>query len=56
MTLAYRLLESVEPAPSPEVSIAWETEIARRIARFESGESVPVPASEVFEMLDQIAP
>ena len=56
MTLACQLLESVEPAPTPEVDLAWETEITRRIARFRSGESVPVPASEVFAMLDQIAP
>lgn len=31
-------------------------EIAKRIARFQSGESVPVPTSEVFDMLDQITP
>lgn len=56
MTLACRLLESVEPTPTQEVETAWENEIARRIARFHSGESVPVPVSEVFAMLDQIAP
>ena len=54
MTLARQLLESVEPVQTPEVAAAWEAEIARRIARYRSGESVPVPASQVFEMLDRL--
>jgi len=56
VALAYRLLVSVEPAPEPGADEAWENEIARRIARLESGESRPIPATEVFANLRQIAP
>lgn len=48
VALAYRLLVSVEPDPEPGADAAWETEIARRIARFDAGESQPIPAAEVF--------
>ena len=51
VTLAYRLV-SVEPDPEA----AWEAEIARRIARFDAGESQAIPASEVFNALSEIAP
>ena len=54
--LAYRLLVSVEPDPEPGADAAWEGEIARRIARFDSGESQAVPAAEVFARLREIAP
>ncbi len=53
--LAHRLLASVEPDPEPGAEDAWEAEIARRIAWFDSGESVTVPADEVFARLWQIA-
>jgi putative addiction module component (TIGR02574 family) len=56
VTLAYRLLSSIELDPDPEAEAAWEAEIARRITRFESGESQPVPAAEVFASLREIAP
>lgn len=56
VTLAYRLLVSVEPDPEPGADAARETEIARRIARFGAGESPPVPAAEVFARLREIAP
>ena len=56
MTLAYRLLASVEPEVDLNADAAWEAEIARRIQRFEAGESSPVPASEVFARLREIAP
>jgi putative addiction module component (TIGR02574 family) len=56
VTLAYRLLASVEPDPEPGADAAWETEITQRIARFDSGESPTVPASEVFARLREIAP
>ena len=56
VALAYRLLTSVEPSPQPGAEAAWEVEIARRIARFDSGESATIPADEVFARLRQIAP
>jgi putative addiction module component (TIGR02574 family) len=56
MALAYRLLASVEPGPEPGAEAAWDAEIARRIARFDSGESKPVPAAEVFSRLRKLAP
>ncbi len=56
LTLACRLLTSVEPEPAAGVAAAWETEIGRRISRFDAGESQPVPAGEVFANLRKIAP
>lgn len=56
VTLAYGLLASVEPDPDIAVEAAWDDEIARRIHRFDSGESKAIPASEVFNRLHQIAP
>lgn len=56
IALAYRLLVSIEPDPEPGAEAAWEAEIARRIARFDTGESQPIPAAEVFAGLREIAP
>lgn len=56
VALAYRLLVSVEPEPEPGAEAAWEAEIAQRIARFDAGESQPIPAGEVFAGLREIAP
>ena len=56
VSLARRLLSSVEPAPEPDAEAAWEAEIARRIARADAGETAPVPAAEVFARLRRIAP
>jgi putative addiction module component (TIGR02574 family) len=55
VTLAYRLLSSVEPDPEPGADAAWESEIAQRIARFDRGESQTASASEVFARLREIA-
>ncbi len=46
--LAQELLESVERDADPEVQVAWETEIASRISRYERGEAELIPAEEVF--------
>ena len=54
MTLAYRLLVSVEPVPEPEADAAWDAEIAARIARFDAGEAQTIPAEEVFARLRKI--
>ncbi len=56
VTLAYRLLASVEPDPEPGAEAAWEAEIIQRIARFDANESQTVPASEVFARWREIAP
>ena len=56
VTLAYRLLASVEPDPEPGADAAWEAEIQRRIARFDAGEIQTIPAAEVFAGLREIAP
>ena len=56
VALAHRLLRSVDPDPDPGAEIAWEEEIARRIARADAGETLPVPAAEVFAHLRRIAP
>ena len=56
VSVAYRLLVSVESDPEPGADAAWDAEIAKRIARFDAGESQTVPASEVFARLRKIAP
>ena len=56
VALAYRRLESVEPVTESNTETAWDTEIAERIARFDSGETKPVNAIDVFARLRQIAP
>jgi hypothetical protein len=42
---------SVEPKPSPEVDAAWENEIARRIAKFDSGQAQTISADSVVARL-----
>ena len=47
--LAQVLLESVEQEAEPEMEVAWEAEIASRLAKYERGEARLIPATEVFE-------
>jgi putative addiction module component (TIGR02574 family) len=56
LAFARQLLDSVDLEPSPRAEAAWEAEIARRMARYRTGESKPIPAGEVFARLRQIAP
>ena len=56
ITLAHRLLTSVEPEPDPDAEAAWEKEIARRIAQSDAGEVEAIPAANVFARLERIAP
>ncbi|MCA1659420.1 MAG: addiction module protein [Verrucomicrobiaceae bacterium] len=56
LALAQRLLDSVDPEPDPGAAAAWESEIARRIAQFDTRESNAIPAAEVFARLRRIAP
>jgi len=53
LTLAHKILSSVEPAASPELEVLWDTEIRARIARYDGGEARGIPASEVFAELDR---
>ena len=56
LLLARRLLDSVDLEPEPGAEAAWEAEIARRIARFNAGESQAIPAADMFAQLREIAP
>jgi putative addiction module component (TIGR02574 family) len=53
MTLAHRMLSSIEPPASAEVEAAWDAEIRRRIARYDAGEVRAIPVAEVFAELDR---
>ena len=53
LTLAHKILSSVEPTASPELEAVWDTEIRARIARYDGGETRGIPASEVFAELDR---
>lgn len=53
LTLAHKILSSVEPEPSPETDAAWDREIRERIARYDAGEVQAIPAAEVFAELDR---
>lgn len=46
--LAEELLASLEDDVDPEVDVAWEEEIRKRIAEVESGTAKLIPADEVF--------
>lgn len=45
--LAHAILLSLEPE-EPDAAEAWEEELARRLARFRAGQSVEIPAEQVF--------
>jgi len=53
LTLAHRILSSVEPEGSSEIGDAWDREIRERMSRYDAGGIRSVPASEVFEDLDR---
>jgi putative addiction module component (TIGR02574 family) len=53
LTLAHRILETVEPSPSPEIAAAWDAEIVERIQNYDAGTTRSRPASEVFEAIDR---
>jgi putative addiction module component (TIGR02574 family) len=52
LTLAHRILSSVEPEASTEVESAWDSAIRDRIARYDAGDVKGIPAAEVFSELD----
>jgi putative addiction module component (TIGR02574 family) len=53
LTLAHRLLSSVEPTASAAVDSEWHAEIRERMARFDEGHASAIPAVEVFTELDR---
>ncbi len=53
LTLAHRILSSVEPTCSSEVASAWDSEIRARTAQDDAGQAQGIPASEVFAELDR---
>ncbi len=53
LTVAHRLLSSVEPEPTDEIERVWEVEIQDRIARYDAGGVRSIPAAEVFSELDR---
>ncbi len=53
LTLAHRILSSVEPVESGEIDAAWEVEIRRRIAAHDAGSVAATPGAEVFAELDR---
>lgn len=53
LTLAHRLLSSIEPTSSPEVEAVWDVEICERIRRYDTEGSTAIPATQVFKELDQ---
>jgi putative addiction module component (TIGR02574 family) len=45
--LAGLLIESLEPAPEPDVEAAWSKEIARRVAELDAGTVETIPWEQV---------
>ena len=44
-----RLVESVDCFASPEIAEAWSTEVAHRIADYESGKVTGIPSADVHD-------
>jgi putative addiction module component (TIGR02574 family) len=53
LTLAQRILASVEPDETPAIDEAWEAEIRERIRRYDRRESKGISAAEVFADLNR---
>ena len=53
LTLAHRLLSSLEPQGVEEIEAAWDAEIQRRIQAYDEERGQSVPASQVFEEVDE---
>jgi len=48
ISLAHKILASIEPPPTSEIESAWDEEIKRRIGQYDAGQSKGIPAEEVF--------
>ena len=53
VTLAEKLLESLDARDQAEIDAAWGAEGERRLAAIERGEARTVPAEEVFRSLKE---
>jgi putative addiction module component (TIGR02574 family) len=53
LTLAHRLMGSVETSEDNSVDELWDSEIRARIEKYDKGLSKSVPVNEVFSELDQ---
>jgi putative addiction module component (TIGR02574 family) len=53
LTLAHRILASIEPAPDAQVESAWEAEIQERIRKYDAGLSIGIPSTRVWAELDE---
>ena len=56
LSVARRILESVEPQASEEVERAWEEEIVKRVAKIESGTAQFRPWEEIKKDFDSRYP
>ena len=56
VTLAHRLLKSIDLDQEAGAAEAWQQEIERRIQNYDQGLSKTVSAAEVFARLAKIAP
>lgn len=56
VTLAHRLLTSIDSDQEAGAAEAWQQEIERRIQNYDQGLSKTVSAAEVFARLAKIAP
>lgn len=50
--LAALLLASIEPS-EPDITAAWDEEVARRGAELDAGDVQTIPADDVFAALDR---
>ena len=53
LTLAHRILASVEPPGDEQVTREWEAEIRERIRKYDAGLSIGIPSAQVFAELDE---
>ena len=56
VTLAHRLLTSIDLEPEVGAVEAWQQEIEKRIRNYDQGLSKTIPAAEAFARLAKIAP
>jgi len=53
LTLAHRILTSVEVDAEPGADAAGDDEIRERIRKYDAGQTTPIPGSDVFDALDK---
>jgi putative addiction module component (TIGR02574 family) len=53
LTLAHRILASVEPEEGESVEEAWDEEIRARIEKYDANPAAGIPGPDVFKELDR---